>query len=189
MLKNNWLFQNGMIVTIAGKPGSGKTTVAKEVAKRLGFKHLSTGDMRGQLAMEHGLTIDQLNEIGKKEDWTDKEVDKKVEQIGKTQDKLVIDSWLAFHFIPKSLKIFLDVDLKVAAKRIFANQRPDEEHKDTVEQVYEMITKRYQETVARYKKWYGVDISDLKNYDVVVDTTNLTQEQSIQKVLEFVKKS
>ncbi|MGH9879179.1 MAG: nucleoside monophosphate kinase, partial [Nitrososphaerales archaeon] len=57
-----------MIITIAGRPGSGKTTVAKEVAKRLGFKHLSTGDMRGQLAMEHGLTIDQLNEIGKKED-------------------------------------------------------------------------------------------------------------------------
>ncbi len=178
-----------MIITIAGKPGSGKTTVAKEVAKRLGYKHISTGDMRGQLATEHGLTIDQLNEIGKKEDWTDKEIDKKVEQIGKTQHNLVIDSWLAFHFIPKSLKIFLDVDLKESAKRIFANQRPDEEHKETVEQVYEMITARYQESVARYKKWYGVDISYLKNYDFVLDTTNLTIEQSVQKVLDFIKKA
>ncbi len=175
-----------MIITIAGKPGSGKTTVAREVAKHLKYKHVSTGDMRGQLAMERGLTIDQLNEIGKTEDWTDKEIDKKVEQIGKTQDNVVIDSWLAWHFIPKSVKIFLDIDMKEAAKRIFAKQRPDEKHQDTVEGVLIMITKRWNDSVARYRKWYNTDISDKKNYDFVLDTTNLTIEQSVQKVLDFL---
>lgn len=176
-----------MIITIAGMPGSGKTTIAKEAAKHLKYKHISTGDMRGQLAMERGLTIDELNEIGKKEDWTDKEIDKKVENIGRTQDNLVLDSWMAWHFIPKSVKIFLVIDMGEAAKRIFGKQRPDEKHQDNVEGVLSMITKRWNDSIARYKKWYNVDISDEKNYDFVLDTTNLTIEQSVQKVLDFVK--
>ncbi len=177
-----------MIITIAGKPGSGKTTVAKEVAKKLGYKHISTGDLRGKLAMERGLTIDDLNKIGMTEDWTDKEVDKMVENLGRSEDKIVLDSWMAWHFIPKAVKIFLDITWLEAAKRIFANQRPDEQHKNSADEVLAMIKARWQNSLARYKKWYGVDLENMKNYDCVIDTTNLTQEQSVQKVLEFVKK-
>ena len=177
-----------MIITIMGKPGSGKTTLAKELAKRLGYKHYSGGDMRGQLAMKHGMTIDELNKVGEKEDWTDKEIDEVVIKIGQTEDNLVFDSWTAWHFIPKSVKIFLDVDLKVAAERIFENQRPDEPHKNSAEEVYEMIKARMEQSRARYKKWYNIDFLDLKNYDFVLDTTNLSIEQSVEKVLEFVRK-
>jgi len=50
-----------MIITIGGEPGSGKSTVANIVAQKLGYKHYSTGDLRGEIAMRHGLTIDELN--------------------------------------------------------------------------------------------------------------------------------
>jgi len=176
-----------MIVVITGKPGSGKSTIAKVLAKKLGYKHISTGDLRGELATEKGMTIDELNEIGKNEDWTDKEIDNKTKEIGKTQNNLVFDSWLAWNFIPNSIKIFLDVDLEEAAKRIFANQRPDEEHKDSVKKVLEMITNRMHNTVARYKKWYNVDFLDMNNYDLVLDTTQLTPEQIISKLLDFLE--
>ncbi|MCX6741353.1 MAG: AAA family ATPase, partial [Candidatus Parcubacteria bacterium] len=46
-----------MIITLSGKPGSGKTTVAKILAEKLGYKFYSTGDLRGQMAMKRGLTI------------------------------------------------------------------------------------------------------------------------------------
>ncbi len=177
-----------MIITIAGKPGSGKSTVAKMLAKLLGYKMFSAGDLRGEIAMTHKLTIDQLNEIGKTEKWTDEECDKLLEKMGKEQDNLVIDSRLAWHFIPNSVKLFLDVDLQEAAKRIFADQRTDEFHHETIEGMQKAITKRQNDDAARYKKWYNLDFLDLKNYDLVIDTTDKTQEQVLAIISAFLRK-
>jgi CMP/dCMP kinase len=177
-----------MIITITGKPGSGKSTVAKVIAKKLNYSFFSTGDFRGEVAQKHGLTIDELNEIGKKEFWTDKKVDDKVKLIGKTKDNFIIDTWLGFYFIPHAIKIFLDVDLNIAAKRIFIDQRKDEEKKETVNQVKEMLEKRLKETQDRFKKYYKVDFLDKKHYDKIINTTNLSKYQIINKILEFVKK-
>ncbi len=95
-----------MIIVISGSPGSGKSTVGKILAKDLGYKFYSMGDLRGQMAMERGLTIDQLNEIGKTEDWTDRAADEYQKKLGETEDNFVIDSWAGFHFLPQAFKIF-----------------------------------------------------------------------------------
>jgi len=177
-----------MIITISGLPGSGKTTVARMVAERIGFRHYSAGNMRGEMAIKRGLTIDQLNEIGKKEEWTDKDVDRIIEDLGRKEDNIVVDGWVAFHFIPHSIKIFLYVDLRVGAERIYRNQRPDEERKANIEEIYEMIKKRVKESNDRYKKYYGIDFLDGKNYDHVIDTTDLTIEKVVKKIINIVKK-
>jgi cytidylate kinase len=177
-----------MIITIAGMPGSGKTTAAKLVAKELGYKFISTGDLRGKLAMKHGMTIDELNEVGKKERWTDKEIDDEVIRIGKEENNIVMDSWLAFHFIPDSVKIFLEVDVDEAAKRVFENQRPDEEKKDTVLEVKKMLKKRFDETNARYKKYYNVDLLDKSNYDLIIDTSDKNPKEVVEEILKFIEK-
>jgi len=67
-----------MIVTIAGTPGSGKSTVVKKVAEALGYRMISTGDLRGQVAQERGMTIDELNALN--EEWTHRIVDDQVKR-------------------------------------------------------------------------------------------------------------
>jgi CMP/dCMP kinase len=176
-----------MIITISGKPGSGKTTAAKMVAKSLGYKFFSAGDFRGQIALEKGLTIDQLNHLGKKDIWTDKIVDDELEKIGKTQDNIVVDGWLGFYFIPQSVKVFLDIDLDEAAKRIFENPRPDEEIKKDYKEVKKMIEKRLKETAKRYKLHYNLDYFDLSPYDLVIETTNMKEGDSAKAILKFLK--
>ena len=50
-----------MIIAIDGPAGSGKSTVAKEVAKMLGFHYLDTGAMYRSiawLALERGISLD-----------------------------------------------------------------------------------------------------------------------------------
>lgn len=176
-----------MIITISGKPGAGKTTVAKILAERLNYKHISMGDLRGKIAIKHGLTIDELNEIGKKEIWTDKEVDDELVRLGKEEYNLVIDTRIGFHFIPNSIKIFLEVDSKVGAERVFRDFRPDEPKRETIKELEEALKKRVKNDQERYKKYYNVDFLDKAHYDLVMDTTNLTRENVVDKLIKFIK--
>ncbi len=175
-----------MIITISGHSGSGKSTIGKRIAKKLRYNFYSMGDLRGKMAMDRGITIDELNEIGKKEAWTDNQVDEYQKELGKKEDNFIIDSRLGFHFIPHAISIFLKVDPKESAKRIFANQREDEEKKETVEEVKEMLEQREKNDKQRYLKYYNVNYLDMKNYDIVIDTTKLSIEEVEEKLLSFI---
>lgn len=172
-----------MIITISGLPGSGKSTIAKLLAAQLGYKHYSIGDLRGKIAMERNLTIDELNELGQREDWTDREPDEYQKTLGKKEDNFVIDSRLGFYFIPHSFKVFLNVDPQVAALRIFKNQRPDEKPCQTEKELEERLAARADHDDARYQQYYGISFRDPSRYDLVLDSTNQTPEQLVDKIL------
>lgn len=177
-----------MRITIGGQNGSGKSTIAKFLAKELRLKHYSAGDFRGQLALKMKMTIDELNKLGEKEVWTDKVVDDYQVNLGKTEDNFVVDGRLSWFFIPDSIKIFLKVKPEIAAERIFKDQRPDEEKQDSVEKLKKMLVNRYKHDIMRYKKYYHVDISDLSNYDLVIDTSEMSKKEASEVVLKAVKK-
>jgi len=177
-----------VIITISGFPGSGKTTVGKMLAERLGYRFYSMGDLRGKMAMERGLTIDELNRLGESEAWTDEDADEYQRKLGKREDDFVMEGRLSFHFIPHSVKVFLAVDPGIGAERVFRNQRPDEERQESVEGVRKMLEERTESDRKRYRKYYGIDCFDRKHYDIVVDTTRLTKEQVVEKILSFIEK-
>lgn len=181
-----------MIITLGGLPGSGKTTKARMLSERLGMKWYSMGDLRGKMAAERGITIDQLNELGLEHDFTDKEVDDFQRRLGENEDNFVADGRMSWHFIPNALKIFLTIDQTEAARRVFADQqnagaRSDEATYTSVEEAAEALKNRTANDRARYLKHYGVDYLDPKNYDVVIDTTQMTAEESYQEILKLVK--
>jgi cytidylate kinase len=56
-----------MIVAIDGPAGAGKSTVARRLATRLGFRYLDTGAMYRALtwlALEHGIDLDDADALG-----------------------------------------------------------------------------------------------------------------------------
>jgi cytidylate kinase len=169
-------------------PGSGKTTTARNLSERLGFKYWSMGDMRGEIAKRRGIDIDQLNEIGKREAWTDREVDDFQTELGRTQDGFIMEAWIGYHFIPHSVKIFLEVDPRVGAERVYKDQRPDEAHQDSVQAVQTMLAKRLTESRDRYRKYYGIsDFTDRSHFDFVLDTTYLTKDQVLERIIEYLQ--
>ncbi len=179
-----------MIIAISGTPGSGKSTVAKAVAEKLKLKYYSAGGFMRDMAEKRGVSLMELTLQAETDESIDRDIDEQTKKL--SGDNFVVDSRLAFHFIPKSIKIFLKVDVKVAAKRVFrdiqAKKRSTEQEFKTEEQVFDALSRRLQSEAARYKKYYGVDYLDESNYDFVLDTANLTIEQSIQKVLDFLSK-
>jgi CMP/dCMP kinase len=175
-----------MIITISGNLGSGKSTVAKIIAKKLGLKHYSTGDFQREVAKEKGLTIFELNKFEETDKSIDKMIDERAAKIGETEDDVIIDSRLAFHFIPHSVKIFLDVDPKIGAERIFNDKRDDEKENTNIEATAKTIRERQKSETKRWFKYYGVHYLDLKHYDLVIDTSSISQQEVAENILEYL---
>ncbi|MEM4282684.1 MAG: cytidylate kinase family protein [Candidatus Woesearchaeota archaeon] len=174
-------------IVISGTPGSGKSTLAKALAKRLGLKRFSAGDFARQLAAERGLTILKLNKLAEEDPQIDMEIDKRTIELGKKERSFVMDSRIAWNFIPQSVKIFLKADPNIAAKRIFKDLRPVEQENTSIEKVQKNIKKRTASERARYKKLYSIDFTDESNYDLVIDTSHLSPAQVLKRVMRFLK--
>ena len=111
-----------------------------------------------------------------------------------THDNLVVDSRLAWYFEKEAFKVFISVDIDVAAKRLAKDSvnRNIEDKYNTLEEAKNAIIKRQFYERDRYIKEYGIDVLDYTNYDVVIDSTNLSSDdiasQIINEYNEWLKK-
>ena len=178
-----------MIITISGTAGSGKSTVGKLLALKLGFKHYSMGDVQRQIAQEKGITLLELGKLEEKDRTIDKMVDQKQIDLGKNEDNFVIDGRLSFHFIPNSLKIFLDGNLDVRARRIFHDQLSDRSAEKNLspEDTKKKIKEREASEIKRYAIYYAINPYDKSNYDLIIDGTDMTIEENADRIIAFIK--
>ena len=174
-----------MIITISGKAGSGKSTIARGLAKKLELKHYSIGDLMRQLAKEKKMSLNELGNLAEKNKSIDLELDKKQIEL-RNQDNFVIDGRLTAHFLPYAdLKVFLDCDDNVRAERILKDNRSDEKSKDIMGLI-KKIRQREQSERKRYKKLYNIDYHDKKLYDLIIDTTKLSIMEVVEKITGLV---
>jgi len=181
-----------MIITISGDVGSGKSTVAKIIAKKLGLKHYSNGDFMREMAADREITLIELSKMAEKDDGViDKELDDRQIKIGKEEDNFIIDSRLGWHFIPHAIKVFLKVDIDVGADRILGDtsKTRDVEEIEEKKKLMDDIKIRRQSENLRYKEYYGIDQENEANYDLIVDTNDLNAEQVADKVVDFIEKN
>jgi cytidylate kinase len=163
------------IISLGGLPGSGKSTAKALLADRLGWKIFSTGDLMRKMALERGVTFDEFNAQIAKDKSLDELIDAELIRIEREEDHIIIDSHLAFHFVPSSFKVFLHVPLGLSAERIY-NDSERESRKsvgDTMSSVVEAearIQARINNHNDRYMRFYGVSPYNTTQYDLVVET-------------------
>ncbi len=172
-----------MKISISGTAASGKSTIAKKVAEKLGFKHFSMGDFQREIAREKGVTISELGKIEADDKSIDEMVDNKQIEIGKREKEFVIDSRLGTYFIPDSIKIFVDAALETRAQRRFLQKQSEESFKSKSDAMRDIL-KREEINRKRFIKYYGFDFFDMHHYDLIIDTTNLTIEDAAEKIIE-----
>ena len=170
-------------ITITGDLGSGKSSIAKALCQMLNYKYFSTGSIQRQIGKENGMNTLELNYFSEKNHDIDKHIDDLVIKLNDEEDSFVLDSRMAWHFIKKSFKIYLTVNPIVAAKRVIADSHRDSEPliEDTYEKSLNLLERRAVED-KRFKTKYGVDCSDLNNFDLVIDTT-IPNVEDISKLI------
>jgi len=171
-------------IAISGELGSGKTVLGKKLSEYLGYKLISVGGIQRKLAEKYGMNTTEFNKYMETHPHIDLECDQMVEELGKTSDKIILDSRLAWYFVPQSFKIHLIVDKNIASERIFNdNIRVNEKYENIQQTIQSMIERRSSE-VLRFKQQYGIDIDNLKNYNLVIDTSYATPDDIFEKVIE-----
>ena len=170
------------IVTLSGDIGGGKSSVARILTAALGFQLISAGGIQREIAASMGLTTLQLNEWSAKDRSVDDKIDSHTKWLGETSDRIIVDSRLAWHFIPAAYKVFLSVDPLVGAERVFEASRSDEFHGSLGEALENNLARARLEAV-RYRTLYGIELRDYRNYDLVVDTSYVSP-QTVADIIE-----
>ncbi len=180
------------IITICGGLGSGKSSTARMVAEKLEFEFFSSGDFFRQVGVELGISVNELNKRAETDTKIDEMVDEKLRGMRDT-DKVVIDSRTAYHWIPESFKVYLDLPVEIAKQRVMNSLsenklRQQSEQSATIEEVYEKMIERFNSEQKRYWDLYKINNKDMSQYNLIVDTNKNNLVEVVDIIVSEYKK-
>ncbi|MDD5112302.1 MAG: cytidylate kinase family protein [Candidatus Altiarchaeota archaeon] len=160
-----------MIITVGGSAASGKTTLAKNLAKRLGFRHISAGGIMRDMAAEQGKDLIEFSKYAEKHHEIDLEIDRRQKILAK--GNIVVDGRLSAHFLNAGLRIWLTAPLEVRARRIWRR-----DGFKTLKDAMAHITRREESERRRYRRIYSINHPDLGIYDLILCTERFGVEET-----------
>ncbi len=169
-------------ISLAGDLGSGKSTVASILIEKLGAEYYSTGAIVRSIAARRGMSVVELNIYMETHPEIDHEIDDGLVALSELDKPLIIDSRMAWHFTKGTFKVYLSTDAEVSAARIMGANRVGE-HEASLEDTVKQTKARRESEKKRYLEQYGVNIKDLSNYSLVVDTTYATPDEVAECIL------
>ncbi|MEI7826284.1 MAG: AAA family ATPase [Euryarchaeota archaeon] len=170
-----------MLLTISGPSGSGKTTVASGLSQRLGFVHISAGEVFRELARQRDLSLEQLSKLAETDPEIDKMVDRRQVELAKSHENVVVDGRLSGRVIKGDIAVWLKAPLGVRGDRIARR-----EGKERATALHETRTRDRSEA-ARYLAFFNIDTTNLDVYDLIIDTRHWDQFAVIDIVTQAVR--
>lgn len=169
-------------ISLFGNPGTGTSSVGKLYAKKYGLDFISSGNMFRDLAQSLGYELYEFSELCQTNSEYDKKLDQKIKKYGEENDNFIIDSRLAWYFIPDSFKVKLKCDFDERIRRICERDGVDFNY------ARDKTLFREESEKLRYKNYYGIDdFTDDKYFDLIIDTTNLSIDEVVSIINDFLK--
>ena len=153
------------IIVMSGDIGSGKSSVATALKQLTNFDIIGTGTIQRAIATKRGLTTLELNKFSQTDRSIDDEIDSYVIELGKTQDNLILDSRLAWHFIPAAF-----------------NASRNDEKNPSLDVTLQNNLKRQTIEDQRFNQLYNIHFRKYGNYDLIIDTSYTSPETIAKKI-------
>lgn len=177
----------GTKITLTGDLGSGKSVVSRILCEQTGFEYISTGRVQRLLAQELGIDTLEMNRLADTDPSIDERIDSIFVALGQDPRGYIIDSRMAWFFLPQSFKVFLKTDVHIAVQRILNDPNRNSEQYRSPEEAAQKILARKASENARFLAKYGADCSNLDNFDLVIDTAKRTQAEVAEVILKVLE--
>ncbi len=172
----NWEKQSPPIrITLSGKVASGKSSVGKLLAERLGYAFCSIGNQTRKEAERRGMTIAEFQKLCLNTTGMDQEIDLSFSNDCNGQSGLVIDYRLGFQFIKNGFHVYLNIPDELALERIrAANREGDDET---------TLAKRNEIFKQQFLQAYNLDYTLPANYDLVI---RINPEKTLEDIVDEI---
>ena len=163
-----------MNITITGKPGSGKSSIAAELEK-LGWRRVSAGSIFRARAAERGMTVQELGRAMDEDpelfEKINGEIDGETEHLNRTLDHVVFDARAGFAVCRGALRVLVECDEHERARRVYESKRGGEKYA-SVGEAELGLRERADFEQREFLELFGQDPFSPDMHDIVVDNSN-----------------
>lgn len=165
-------------IILCGRRCSGKTTLFWDLQKELNWPIFSISLYLRDYLHRHNLksldAIEALNET------ISRDIDERMQKLLTTPEQIIFDARMYGHIndqIPNTLKVLLVTDEKIRIKRAAYREGTTEEVQK------KRLIKKEGDWIAKMRVMYPFDFFDPKYYDLVINTSELTPQQVLERIL------
>lgn len=168
-----------MLLSISGLPGAGTSSVSRRVAARLGVEHLDGGTVFRSLAAERGMDLASFGALAESDPSIDRELDARLAARARAGGVLLesrLAGWILANEGLTGLRVWISCDPVERARRVSGRDG------GSVEDAEAANAAREASEAARYLAYYGIDITDLGVYDLVLDSTATPVDELVEVI-------
>jgi cytidylate kinase len=145
---------------------------------------LNTGDIHRSIARSLSMSALDANYVAESDPTIDDKIDSTTVKLAReSKTPVIFDSRMAWHFVKNAVRVRLVVDPSVAAQRVLLRAATDVESYDSLDEVASGLRKRSESEIRRFIDTYGVDISDLRHYQLVIDTSDASPAEVASEIV------
>ena len=174
--------RKGLVITVSGPHGTGKSTYARALAEDLRLRYICAGELFRELAKERGMSLRSFSQYAANNSEVDHLIDERTLEEAKNGN-VVIDAQLAAWMVKDEADVRL---LLFASDLVRFNRIAQRDHVSFEFAKIETLAREEIQRI-RYKKYYGIDVSDLSIYDLKIDTGVHSIEVTRKNIVDAVR--
>ena len=172
-----------MKITVSGPLGAGTTTLCRGLKRVTGYPYIYAGQIFRDMAEEKAMSLEAFSRLAEGDDKYDLEIDRRMMDFAYGNKDVIVEGRLAGWFAyrekkAKFFKIWLDAPLDFRMERVAHREN------ESLVKTEGKILVREESEAKRYKKIYGIDISDLSIYDLVVNNKDMGSKKTLNVIIK-----